>query len=312
MQRPPLIFRDVKPANIIRTRAGKLYLIDFGTTRPYRPGWKDTGPLGTPGYAAPEQYGSRAHTTPQTDIYGLGATLQTLLTGQEPLEILQHGLPPALTRHVSPELLAILAQMQRREATRRPRDMGEVRRSLQEIKGQFLSQKIKAAVLMGQEALKETSFFATLSLTLLFFIDLASFTDMIWQGIWPLSLLAMAIFTWVRSISRLRDARGESLGMLNTDEKVTIVWKQFAYSWSFSLFVSFFIYYLCSFLTLFQTAGGNFLSTDWVSSGVVVGVCLLVCLGWVGKHLLQLQARRRQVKQRQREMLIQQTMLRRP
>lgn len=312
MQRPPLIFRDLKPANIIRTRSGKLYLIDFGTTRPYRPGWKDTGPLGTPGYAAPEQYGSRAHTTPQTDIYGLGATLQTLLTGQEPLDILQHGLSPDQARRLPSALLDMLAKMQRREAIRRPRDMGEVRRALQEIQAQFLSQKLKAAVLMGHEALKETPFFATLSLTLLFFIDLASFTGMIWPGIWLLSLLAMSVFTCLKGHSRLREARDESQGRLNTDEKVTILWKQFASSWSFALFIAFFAYYLSAFLAFFQSADGNSTGADWVSSGVVVGACLLVCLGWIGRQIWQLQMRRRQVKQQQRQMLIQQTMLRRP
>src|SRR5260370_25470900 len=84
---PPIIFRDIKPANIIITRSGRICLIDFGIARLYRPGWKDTGPLGTPGYAAPEQYGRRAHTTPQTDIYGLGPTLQTLLTAKEPPDV---------------------------------------------------------------------------------------------------------------------------------------------------------------------------------------------------------------------------------
>ena len=92
-QRFPIIFRDIKPANIMLTRAGRICLIDFGIARLYRPGWKDTSPLGTVGYAAPEQYGRGAHTTPQSDIYGLGATLQTLLTGKEPLEILQDGIP---------------------------------------------------------------------------------------------------------------------------------------------------------------------------------------------------------------------------
>src|SRR5258708_36684920 len=91
---PPIIFRDIKPANIIITRSGRICLIDFGIARLYRPGRKDTGPLGTPGYAAPEQYGRRAHTTPQTDIYGLGATLQTLLTGKATLGIMQGGIPP--------------------------------------------------------------------------------------------------------------------------------------------------------------------------------------------------------------------------
>jgi serine/threonine protein kinase len=83
-QSPSIIFRDVKPSNIMITPWGRLYLIDFGIARRYRPGQpRDTGPLGSPGYAAPEQYGSM-QTTAQTDIYGLGVTLQTPLTGKEP------------------------------------------------------------------------------------------------------------------------------------------------------------------------------------------------------------------------------------
>lgn len=86
-QKPPIIFRDVKPANIMLTRSGRIYLIDFGIARRFSPGKKrDTGPLGSPGYAAPEQYG-KAQTDARTDIYGLGATLQTLLTGRDPLEL---------------------------------------------------------------------------------------------------------------------------------------------------------------------------------------------------------------------------------
>lgn len=88
---------------------GQVYLIDFGIARRYRTGQlRDTGPLGSPGYAAPEQYG-RAQTTPQTDIYGLGATLQTLLTGREPLEIRTQGLPPHI--HLPWELRALILQM---------------------------------------------------------------------------------------------------------------------------------------------------------------------------------------------------------
>jgi len=82
-QHPPIIFRDVKPGNIMLTKTGRIYLIDFGIARHYTAGQtRDTAPLGSPGYAAPEQYG-KAQTTAQTDIYGLGATLQTLLTGKE-------------------------------------------------------------------------------------------------------------------------------------------------------------------------------------------------------------------------------------
>jgi serine/threonine protein kinase len=72
---PFAIFRDVKPANVMITPRGKLYLIDFGIARFFTPGkTKDTTPFGSPGYASPEQYG-RAQTDQRADIYSLGATL---------------------------------------------------------------------------------------------------------------------------------------------------------------------------------------------------------------------------------------------
>jgi serine/threonine protein kinase len=83
---PPIVFRDLKPANIIRSPEGKVSLIDFGIARFFKPGQgKDTRALGSPGYAAPEQYG-RIQTTPRADIYGLGAVLHQLLTGKDPSE----------------------------------------------------------------------------------------------------------------------------------------------------------------------------------------------------------------------------------
>ena len=83
---PPIVFRDLKPANIIRAAGGKLYVIDFGIARFFKPGQvKDTMALGSLGYAAPEQYG-RAQTTPRADIYSLGAILHQLLTGKDPSE----------------------------------------------------------------------------------------------------------------------------------------------------------------------------------------------------------------------------------
>src|SRR5712692_8478604 len=83
---PAIIFRDLKPSNVMRTASGQLYLIDFGIARHFSPGkLKDTAPFGSPGYAAPEQYG-RAQTTPQADIYSLGALLHHLVTGNDPAE----------------------------------------------------------------------------------------------------------------------------------------------------------------------------------------------------------------------------------
>lgn len=81
----PIIYRDLKPSNIMLRPDGDLCVIDFGTARIFKMGnSEDTTCLGTPGYAAPEQYGGNGQTTPQTDIYNLGATLHHLVTGRNP------------------------------------------------------------------------------------------------------------------------------------------------------------------------------------------------------------------------------------
>jgi serine/threonine protein kinase len=83
-RQPPVIFRDLKPSNIMLTPEENLYLIDFGIARHFKPGQKkDTIALGSPGYAAPEQYG-KGQTTPQSDIFSLGAILHHLLSGNDP------------------------------------------------------------------------------------------------------------------------------------------------------------------------------------------------------------------------------------
>jgi len=81
---PPIIFRDLKPANVMMSESGHIYLIDFGIARIFKPGKQhDTVALGSPGYAAPEQYG-KAQSSPRSDIYSLGALLHHLLTGIDP------------------------------------------------------------------------------------------------------------------------------------------------------------------------------------------------------------------------------------
>ncbi|GHO80947.1 hypothetical protein KSD_87180 [Ktedonobacter sp. SOSP1-85] len=83
---PAIIFRDLKPANIMLTTRRKLYLIDFGIARHFKPGQtRDTIPFGSPGYAAPEQYG-KAQTSPCSDVYSLGALLHYLLSSIDPAE----------------------------------------------------------------------------------------------------------------------------------------------------------------------------------------------------------------------------------
>ncbi len=86
-QKPPIIYRDMKPSNIILQPNGKVVLIDFGTAREYKKSrTEDTMCLGTRGYAAPEQYGGMGQTDARTDIYSLGATLYHLITGHNPSE----------------------------------------------------------------------------------------------------------------------------------------------------------------------------------------------------------------------------------
>lgn len=86
-QKPPIIYRDMKPANIMLKPEGNLKLIDFGIAREYKQNnMTDTVSLGTRGYAAPEQFGGMGQTDVRTDIYCLGVTLYHLLTGQNPAE----------------------------------------------------------------------------------------------------------------------------------------------------------------------------------------------------------------------------------
>ncbi|MBQ6385451.1 MAG: serine/threonine protein kinase [Lachnospiraceae bacterium] len=86
-RQPAIIYRDMKPANVMLRPDNQVALIDFGTAREYKsasPG--DTAWLGTRGYAAPEQFGGRGQTDARTDIYCLGATMYHLLTGYSPAD----------------------------------------------------------------------------------------------------------------------------------------------------------------------------------------------------------------------------------
>ena len=84
---PKIIYRDMKPANVMLKPDGSLKLIDFGIAREYKEqNIEDTVSLGTKGYAAPEQFGGKGQTDERTDIYCLGVTLYHLVTGQNPCE----------------------------------------------------------------------------------------------------------------------------------------------------------------------------------------------------------------------------------
>ena len=132
---PPVIFRDLKPDNVMITKDDHLYLIDFGIARFFKPGQaRDTVNLGTPGYAAPEQYG-RMQTTIRSDIYSLGATLYQLISGiypgLNPFNFQPLNLDPQEPGNTALETL--IMQMLEIKEDKRPADTDAVKLELQHI-----------------------------------------------------------------------------------------------------------------------------------------------------------------------------------
>jgi len=139
MRQPPIIFRDLKPANVMLTAYGHIYLIDFGIARHFKPGQaKDTTALGSTGYAAPEQYG-KAQTTPRADIYALGVTFHQLLSGNDPADTpFQFASLQLLGHPILVQFEKLIMQMVAMDASKRPTSMAAVKQELQSIATQQL------------------------------------------------------------------------------------------------------------------------------------------------------------------------------
>ncbi len=106
-QTPPVIFRDLKPSNIILTPDYRLVLVDFGIARYFKEGQaSDTIDLGSPGYAAPEQYQGESQTDARSDLYSLGIILHEMLSGQRPTRLNQQ---PAALSSLNPNLSPVLS-----------------------------------------------------------------------------------------------------------------------------------------------------------------------------------------------------------
>jgi tRNA A-37 threonylcarbamoyl transferase component Bud32 len=131
---PQVIFRDLKPSNIMISPNGTVYLIDFGIARHFKQEQsKDTAYYYSVGYAPPEQYG-QSQTGPRSDVYSLGATLHQMLSGHDPssrpfqfpnLQLIDPTIPVPLTR--------LIAQMLEMNEQLRPASMAEVKAQLEKV-----------------------------------------------------------------------------------------------------------------------------------------------------------------------------------
>lgn len=168
---PPIIYRDLKPANIMLKPDNKISIIDFGTAREYKGGKDgDTENLGTREYAAPEQFGGQGETDGRTDIYCLGTTLYHLVTGHSPLEPPLYAMQPI--RYWNPALSSgleeIIFKCTAKDKEDRYQNCKEVRYALEHYEFLDIEYKKKQRFKLG-------TFITTLVITIILFITSAVF-----------------------------------------------------------------------------------------------------------------------------------------
>ena len=132
-QNPPIVYRDLKPSNIMLHRDGRIMLIDFGIARTIQPEGKKLKytSIGTDGYASEEQY--RGNVEPRSDIYALGATMHHILTGITPVAF---NLKPVRNHApwVSPALERVIMKALEYEAANRFASAKEMKLALTQTK----------------------------------------------------------------------------------------------------------------------------------------------------------------------------------
>ncbi len=156
-QRPPIIYRDLKPANLmIDGNSGRVMLIDFGIARWVAPQEKGVTAVGTMGYAPPELFSGKAEA--RTDIYGLGATMFHLLTGSDPqdnplliFDFSKNPTPRQINPAISNEMEWILMKAVEYEPERRFRSAAEMRDTLHRHVEQLRAGAVTYGVVRGAQ-----------------------------------------------------------------------------------------------------------------------------------------------------------------
>jgi serine/threonine-protein kinase len=157
-QRPPIIYRDLKPANLmIDGNNGRVMLIDFGIARWVAPQEKGVTAVGTMGYAPPELFSGKAEA--RTDIYGLGATMFHLLTGSDPqdnplliFDFTKNPTPRQINPAISNEMEWILMKAVEYEPERRFRSAAEMRDTLHQHVERLRAGAVTYGVVRGAQA----------------------------------------------------------------------------------------------------------------------------------------------------------------
>jgi len=151
-QNPPIIHRDIKPANVKITPSGQAMLVDFGIAKLYDPLSKTTAGARavTAGYSPVEQYG-QGRTDARTDVYALGATLYTVLTGCVPPESTQRVVedqlipPQRLNPYISTEIISTITKALQIEPGKRFQSIADFNTSLKApISHAVISETIKS------------------------------------------------------------------------------------------------------------------------------------------------------------------------
>ena len=130
---PPIIFRDMKPSNVMVTNTGLVKLIDFGIARTYKAGKKrDTVAMGSENYAAPEQWG-KGQTDARSDLYALGATMYHLLGNMAPTPAFLPSEPLPLGNYngaITKQTIHLVDKAMERDRRKRYQSANEMREAL--------------------------------------------------------------------------------------------------------------------------------------------------------------------------------------